>query len=76
MSAKATNKARLAALFARVQALPRDLNDERGAVLAHLFGAFEAMAEGWQGCTLGRVIDALERAVVMAEASVARRPAA
>lgn len=78
MSTKATNKARVEALFKRVQALPRETYyDDRGHVLVHFFGALECMAGGIGGrCSLPAVLNSLERAVTSAEASVARRPAA
>jgi hypothetical protein len=77
MSARDTNKARVEALWTRVQALPRDDHwNTRGDVLAHFFGALEAKANGYGRCSLGAVLDSLERAVVTAEASAARRTAA
>lgn len=75
---QAANTARVEALFKRVQALPRETYyDERGHVLAHFFGALECMAKGMgTRCTIGSVLNSLERAVVSAEESVKRRPAA
>lgn len=69
------SKARVDALFKRVQALPRDTYyDERGHVLAHFFGALECMAKGTgTRCTLPSVLASLERAVTSAEESAARR---
>lgn len=76
MSAQATNKARVEALFARVQALPQDDYDDRGMVLAHLMGALQSMADDTARVTLSKVLDALERAIVDSEARAARKVAA
>lgn len=59
--------ARVNALFERVQRLPRDYPDHRGALLAHFFGALEAMAEDVEPCPLERVLNALDRSVTQAE---------
>lgn len=72
-AANVVAKARVEALFARVQALPRDHFDGRGNVLAHLFGALDGMASGFSRCSLDSMLDAVERAVACAEASAARR---
>lgn len=76
--AQQANTARVNALFARVQALPRDTYyDERGHVLAHFFGALESMAGGTgTRFTLPSVLNSLERAVASAEESAKRRAAA
>ena len=73
MSTCPTNAERINTVWTRIQALPRDLTDERGVVLAHFIGALESMEEGHS--SLSHVIAALERAVACAERGHETKPA-
>jgi hypothetical protein len=75
MSAYPTNAERINTVWTRIQALPLDLTDERGVVLAHFIGGLESMTEEAGKCSLPRVIAALERAVTCAEGRHEPEPA-